>query len=130
MRAIIDSDILIDYLRGIEKAKGELDRYSQAEISIVSWMEIMTGPQTPEEAKTCLDFLASFRVHQLSMEIANEAVALRRKFHVRLPDAIIWATARVNDCMLVTRNTKDFPSKDPGIRIPYCLQSPGKKAER
>jgi len=39
MRAIIDSDVLIDYLQGIEKAKRELDRYAKREISIISWMK-------------------------------------------------------------------------------------------
>lgn len=119
MRAIIDSDVLIDYLQGVGRAKLELERYDQAEISIVSWMEIMAGADTPGETKACRDFLSCFPVHQLSMEIANEAVAVRKKFRVRLPDAIVWATARVNGCQLVTRNTKDFPSKDPSVRIPY-----------
>ena len=34
MRAIIDSDVLIDYLQGLDKAKREIERYSQREISI------------------------------------------------------------------------------------------------
>jgi predicted nucleic acid-binding protein len=38
---------------------------------------------------------------------------------VRLPDAIIWATALHESALLVTRDTKDFPSAEPGIRIPY-----------
>lgn len=119
MRAIIDSDVLIDYLQGLDKAKREVERYSQREISIISWMEIMTGADTPEEEKACGDFLSRFTVHYLSAEIATEAVKVRRQFRVRLPDAIVWATARVNACLLVTRNAKDFPAKDPGVRIPY-----------
>lgn len=47
IRAIIDSDVLIDYLGGLEKAKRELARYTKSEISIISWMEIMTGAATP-----------------------------------------------------------------------------------
>ncbi len=37
----------------------------------------------------------------------------------RLPDAIIWATAREASALLVTRNTKDFPADVPGVRVPY-----------
>ena len=48
MRAIIDSYVLIDYLQGLNKAKSELDRYPKREMSIVSWMEIMAGADSPE----------------------------------------------------------------------------------
>lgn len=121
MRAIIDSDVLIDYLQGLDKAKRELDRYSHPEISIISWMEIMAGADTPEEEKACKEFLSHFTIHQLSVEIASEAVDVRKKFRVRLPDAIVWATARTNSCVLVTRNSKDFKTTEPGVRIPYTV---------
>lgn len=119
MRAIIDSDVLIDYLQGSEKAKREIERYDQPEISIISWMEIMTGADTAAEEKVCRQFLDRFSTHQISLEVATEAVRLRKKFKLRLPDAIIWATARTNGCLLVTRNTKDFPKREPGVRFPY-----------
>jgi len=122
MRAIIDSDILIDYLQGIESARKELARYSRREISIVSWMEIMTGADSTEDARACRDFLASFTIHPLSTEIAAQAVTLRKKFRIRLPDAIVWATARSEGCLLVTRNIKDFPASEPGIRHPYAVR--------
>ena len=119
MRAIIDSDVLIDYLQGLDQAKSEIDRYSQHEISIISWMEIMIGADTAEEEEACRGFLARFTVHPVSLDVATEAVKLRRKFRMRLPDAVVWATARVHGSLLVRRNTKDFPSKEPGLRIPY-----------
>jgi hypothetical protein len=36
-------------------------------------------------------------------------------------DAYILATAQVNGAILNTLNTKDFPAKMPGIRIPYVF---------
>jgi len=121
MRAIIDSDVLIDYLQGLDKAKQEIERYFKREISVISWMEIMAGADTPEEEKSCREFLSRFTIHQLAVDIATEAVSVRKQFRIRLPDAIVWATARVNNCLLVTRNTKDFPVKDPSVRIPYSV---------
>ena len=121
MKVVFDSDVLIDFLQGLDKAKREWERYPKKEISIVSWLEILAGADTPEEEKICQEFLSGFTIHQLSLEIAAEAVRLRRASRIRLPDAIIWATARVHGCLLVTRNTKDFPSKEPGIRIPYSI---------
>jgi hypothetical protein len=32
-----------------------------------------------------------------------------------------WATAQVHAMLLVTRNVKDFPDGDPGVRAPYKL---------
>jgi predicted nucleic acid-binding protein len=40
---------------------------------------------------------------------------------IRVPDAIILATARVESLLLVTRNTRDFPADLPGIRVPYRI---------
>jgi predicted nucleic acid-binding protein len=53
--------------------------------------------------------------------VAEEAVRIRRQRRLKLPDAIILATARVHGLVLVTRNTKDFDPADPAIRIPYAL---------
>jgi predicted nucleic acid-binding protein len=121
MRAIIDSDVLIDYLQGLDKAKKELERYSKREISIVSWMEILAGADTREDESACREFLSGFKTHQLSVEIASEAIKIRKAFRVRLPDAIVWATSRSEGCLLVTRNSKDFPPSEPGVRIPYVI---------
>jgi predicted nucleic acid-binding protein len=40
---------------------------------------------------------------------------------MRLPDAIIWATAQVQDAVSVTRNTKDFHADWEDIRVPYQI---------
>ena len=66
-------------------------------------------------------FLEGFKVITLDEEIANRVVALRRAHRMKLPDAVIWATAQTAGRLLVTRNTKDFPTDDPGIREPYTL---------
>ena len=64
-------------------------------------------------------FLNGFDVIALDGSIAESAVRLRQEHRIKLPDAIIWASAEVHAMLLVTRNTKDFPAGDPGTRIPY-----------
>ena len=59
-------------------------------------------------------FFSGFRVIPLDDIIAGEAVELRRRHRMKLPDAIVWASARVEHRLLVTRNEKDFPVSDPG----------------
>lgn len=121
MRAVIDRDVLIDYLQGLRPAKVELDRYERREMSIISWMEVMSGADSAEEAAACRQFLETFTVHPVSAAVAEEAVRLRAAFRIRLPDAIVWATARSEGCLLVTRNARDFPPTEPGVRIPYAV---------
>lgn len=122
MRAIIDSDVLVDYLQGLPAAAEELARYEELCISLVSWMEVMVGVSAdPTEEEACRRFLGSFRVLPVTMEVAERAERLRRSHRLKLPDAIIWASAQDLRGLLVTRNTKDFPSDDPGVRFPYVI---------
>ncbi|MBO9361737.1 MAG: PIN domain-containing protein [Thermoflexus sp.] len=68
------------------------------------------------------DFLNThFEIIPLDREVADETVRLRRLYRVRLPDAIIWATARVHQAILVTRNARDFHPNWEGIRVLYSI---------
>ena len=120
MRALFDTNILIDYLNGIDAAKTELARYERPAISVISWIEVLAGTRPEVEAET-RNFLANFERIDLGEAIADRAVALRRSAKLRVPDAIILATARVENLVLVTRNSKDFPADEPGIRMPYRI---------
>jgi predicted nucleic acid-binding protein len=62
-----------------------------------------------------------FEIVALDLVVAEIAVQLRRSHHLCLPDAIIWATAKTQDVLLVTRNTKDFNPEWEGIRVPYKI---------
>lgn len=120
MKALVDSVILIDYLNGISGARDEIARYDAVLISPVNWMEVMVGV-SEDDASVVRRFLGRFAVVALDQIVAELAVDLRRRHRLRLPDAVVWASARHADALLVTRNTRDFPADDPGIRIPYRL---------
>ena len=118
--ALFDTNILIDYLNGIEPAKNELDRYSDKAISLITWMEVMVGA-TPETEEVVRGFLDGFISLPIDEQVSGVAVTLRKKHKIKLPDAIVWATAQVNRRILVTRNTKDFLHDEPGVRVPYQI---------
>jgi hypothetical protein len=44
-----------------------------------------------------------------------------RTRRIRLPDAIVWTSARSESAVLVTRNTKDFAKGASGVRVPYSV---------
>ncbi len=121
MKALFDTNILVGYLKGIEPAEGELGRHRQRLISRVTWIEVQGGVRNDEEADVAEMFLRDFEVIELTRAISREAAEIRRVIRIRLPDAVIWATARRESALLVTRNTKDFPADEPGIRILYQL---------
>jgi predicted nucleic acid-binding protein len=120
VKALFDTNILIDYLNEEQQARAEIQRYSDKAISIVTWMEVMVGAAPAVEPATRA-FLDDFELLGVDEKVAERAMRLRRDCRIRLPDAVIWATAQVNSMLLVTRNTKDFPPNDPGIRAPYEL---------
>ncbi|MDQ3068359.1 MAG: type II toxin-antitoxin system VapC family toxin [Acidobacteriota bacterium] len=121
MKALFDTNILVDYLNGIDASKREIERPGDRLISIVTWMEVMAGAHDDAEEDVIEMFLRDFRVVDVTKRVAREAIQIRRTRRTRLPDAIIWATARMESALLVTRNTKDFPEDDPGVRVPYRL---------
>lgn len=120
VKAVFDTNILIDYLNGIVKAKEELDRFEDRAISVITWMEVMVGANAQTKAGTSA-FLASFELLALDEKVAERSVLIRQTKRIKLPDAIVWATAQVHNCILVTRNTKDMSEDEPGIRVPYII---------
>ena len=123
VKALFDTNILIDYLNGIQAAKTELDRYTGKDdkaISVITWMEVLVGT-TPETEQVTRSFLTSFQSLPIDAPVASRSVEIRKSHKIKLPDAIVWATAQVHGRILVTRNTKDFAEDEPGVRVPYRL---------
>ena len=116
--ALFDTCILIDYLNAVPQAKQELLLFERKSISLISWMEVMVGV-TPQTAAGTKAFLDAFILLPINEKIAGRAVQLRQQKRIKLPDAIIWATAQTHDLLFVTRNTKDFAPNEIGVRVPY-----------
>ena len=121
MTGFFDTNILIDYLNGLPEARETLDPFTRRVISRITWMEVMVGVKDTPGENVARNFLSQFEIHELTADSAEAAVTLRRH-HVpklRLPDAIILASARLIGCRLTTRNTRDFPSDSADIHVPY-----------
>jgi predicted nucleic acid-binding protein len=122
LKVLLDSNILIDHLRDVPEATRELYLYGPGEksISLITWIEVMAGVTPSSEAIT-RELLDEFLVFSITKEIAERSAVIRRERRVKLPDAIIWATAEAHGRMLVTRNTRDYPTDHAFVRIPYSL---------
>ncbi|MEO3992480.1 type II toxin-antitoxin system VapC family toxin [Pseudocitrobacter cyperus] len=119
--ALFDTNILIDLFSGRHEAKQALDAWPpQNAISLVTWMEVMLGAKKYNQEHRTRVAMSAFNIIGVSQAIAERSVALRQEYGMKLPDAIILATAQVHRLELVTRNTKDF--KDiAGVVTPYEL---------
>jgi predicted nucleic acid-binding protein len=116
-----DSNILIDALNGQPVAHAEIARVDRPWISRLTWIEVLSKERggTLREIER---FLGGFSIDEVDARIAAHAAAMRRERpSLKLPDAVIHATAQINNRILVTRNIKDFPAEMPGIRVPRYL---------
>lgn len=107
---LIDSDVLIDHLRGARRLVVEHDMY----YSVIGRCELFAGPEHQEDAVR--DLLAPLREIALDAPTAEAAGRIRRETGLPTPDALIAATAIVNGLSLLTRNRRHF-ERVPGLRL-------------
>lgn len=116
-----DTNTVIEFLSGaFSKEKSawlqQLIDDNRNNLSVINQIELLGFNAEPEELKIIEDFLAENKVLPLSTDVVKKTVELRRSFRIKLPDAIIAATASVHNLVLLTRNTADFKSI-PGIAV-------------
>jgi predicted nucleic acid-binding protein len=121
MFAVFDSNIVIDFLNGVPAARDELMRYKVAYISPITWIEAQVKVPTDKAQAVQLAVDSNFKRLELDNATLQTALEIRRELRLKLPDALILASARVRGWVLVTRNTKDFPADMQGVRLPYEL---------
>ena len=86
-------------------------------VSIVTYMETLGWQNiTQKEIGEFNDFFANVHIFEINSSIVEKTVAIKQKLKIKLPDAIIAATAIVNNLTLATRNVKDFNKID-GLKI-------------
>ncbi|WP_411728631.1 type II toxin-antitoxin system VapC family toxin [Methyloglobulus sp.] len=120
---LINTDVLIDYLRGLEDAKNFIASLpEQAYISAITVAELHVGVRNGKERAALTEFLDTLDTIALDAELAAEGGLLRRdygKSHgVGLNDALIAATVLKNRLQLVTLNGKHYPMVK-NVLVPY-----------
>lgn len=112
MRYLFDTNIVIYYFNGLTADEALHQMLAESfnisvitKIEFLGWGEFATDPALYNQARA---FIGHARVFDLSEEIAEQTIRLRQQFKTKTPDAIIAATAMVNDLAVVTHNTNDF----------------------
>lgn len=120
---LVDTDILIDYLRGRIQAITFLERnIDRLHISAVTVAELYQGVREGDERAKLAMTLSALTVLPLTEEIAASAGLLRRDNRAAmgcgLADCLIAATASRHGLTLVTLNAKHFGMLD-DVVVPY-----------
>jgi predicted nucleic acid-binding protein len=103
MTGLLDTNVALYLLGGRMAAPLPVGSYG---VSVITEMELLAWPSlTTKEEQKVRDFLGQLSICELSPAIRTRAVRLRREEHIKLPDAIICATAMELGVELWTNDT-------------------------
>lgn len=122
-RYLLDTDVVIEYLRGRERAVKFLEGLEgDLLLSAITVAELHSGVKGAEEERALENFLLAFEVLPVDDAVARRGGLYRRdyaKSHgTELADALIAATAEAADALLVTHNRRHYPMLG-RVKVPY-----------
>ncbi len=117
MGYLIDTDILIDYLKGKDFAIELLSEIWQKDkcfISILTYYELLIGAYSKKQLQIIEEFVKLMNIIDIDLLIVETAADFYKKYRkkgITLPDidCLIMATAKVKDLKIVTRNVRHYP---------------------
>lgn len=114
---LIDTNIAIYYFGLLLSSNSEafLDEILKNKyyISVINRIELLGSKNLGKtEQKALYSFIENAEILNLDEEIILKTINIRKKYAVKLPDAIIGASCIVNNCELLTNNIKDFAKID------------------
>jgi predicted nucleic acid-binding protein len=113
MNYLWDSNSVIYYLQqqfppAAEAFIDSIIHHNQPAISVITEIELLCWNSTEEDLNTLRNFISDCTVFELDTDIKVKTVEIRKTHTIKLPDAIIAATALTFNLTLLTRNTMDF----------------------
>jgi predicted nucleic acid-binding protein len=100
-KLLLDTDVLIDHLRGHRPLAAE-----DAAISVITRTELFAGDEGQEPAVKAL--LDDYEEVAVDSRIAQRAGRIKRQTGLQIADAVIAATALERELALMTRNRRHF----------------------
>ena len=120
---LVDTDVLIDFMRGNNKAVTFIDEYSsQIVLSSIVVAELYAGVKGADELSVLDNFVSLFRVVPIDSEVARAAGLYKRDFgkshELKMADAFLAATADKENAELKTLNVRPYPMIE-GLKPAY-----------
>ena len=118
-RALFDSNIII-YISKREIPLSLLDQFDEHYISIITYMEVLGYRFLEEKEKNFItEILDAFKLLYIDQKIADTVIDIRKQNRIKLPDAIIAATAMTENLHLISRNIVDYENLEIPIFNPF-----------
>jgi len=109
---LVDTNILIYHTKGSQVTEDFISKLLMEgafNISILTKIEFLGWNRHPSEGfEKCRRLIEPANIYHVDDDIANKAIELRRKINIKFADAVIAATALLNNLKLATRNVDDF----------------------
>ncbi|MDC8451223.1 MAG: type II toxin-antitoxin system VapC family toxin [Nitrospira sp.] len=115
VRFVLDTNVILYFLGGRLAEPLPVGPYA---ISVISELELLAYPGlAPSEEQRVRAFLADIAVTDLTQTIKSHAVELRKRYSLKLPDAIVAATALALNATLLTNDQRLLPLKEVPTRM-------------
>ena len=111
---LVDTDVLIWFLRGQNSARDAIARCRSVELSAVSYMELVQGVRDKKELRMLRRTIGlnGWRILPLTEEIGHRATHYVENYAlsngIRMADALIAASAVQSDATLMTANVRHY----------------------
>jgi len=110
---LIDTNVVIDFSHGIflENSKKFVAEILNKKpiISAVTQIELLGFSVVPPQIEKFVRYASIFGINN---KVIQKTIEIRKQYHIKLPDALIAATAIVYNLILLTRNVNDFKNID------------------
>lgn len=109
---LLDSNVIIDYLDNKLPSDGMIflnDIVNEIpNISVISKIEVLRFNSNQKTYTILTNFIDVCVIQKLENDIVDKTIYLCKKYKIKLPDAIIAATAITHNYILISRNISDF----------------------
>ncbi len=104
---ILDSNTIIYLSKELIKVDDVFNQDEDYSVSIITYMEVLGYSFDLDEEKVFIEELFSYlNIIYIDEAIANRVIELRQNNKIKLPDAIICATALLNSATLITNDIR------------------------
>jgi predicted nucleic acid-binding protein len=109
---LIDTNVVIDYLArklpvsGMDFVGIVIDEIPN--VSVITKIEVLGFNAPKDHYQLLTNFIDDSTILDLTQNIVEKTIEIRKKHKTKLPDAIIAATALIYDLQLISRNVVDF----------------------
>lgn len=119
-KALLDSNVIIFASKEEVDVELLLSSYDEFHVSMITFMEVYGFEfANPDEEDLINDIFANLEITEVNIKIAKQAIVYRKNKikKIKLPDAIILATAKYLEAELITDDWDDFVDIDNSVVI-------------